>query len=289
MMRGARARVEPRAKLMKHTLGGPAIVLALVMGETAVGGLAVLWLSDAWGRTRMGFFKLIGAVLTAFAILAWLAARAPLTGTTLGVFNYTPLARPTTPLAARVGVALLLSFAIATVVWQVLLWAGVKNLSRVVGIVAVPIGVAALIAIALDPAAESSGASAAFQLLAGALFAGAVTDGLLLGHWYLVERKLSRAPLARMNTFFLAGCVVAIVGAILGRHNGTATADLSPLLGAGALAAYLAVGLAALCVMIGFFIRALVKEDSIQAATGLFYLAVILALAAEFAAKVRFF
>jgi hypothetical protein len=258
------------------------------MAETAVGGLAVLWLSDAWGRTRMGFFKLIGGVLTAFAILAWLAARAPLTGTS-GVFNYTPLARHTTPLAARVGVALLLSFAIATVVWQILLWAGAKNLSRVVGIAAVPIGVAALIAIALDPAAASSGASAAFQLLAGALFAGAVTDGLLLGHWYLVERKLSRAPLARMNTFFLAGCAVAMVGAILGRHSGTATADLSPLLGAGALAAYLAVGLAALCVMIGFFIRALVKEDSIQAATGLFYLAVILALAAEFAAKVRFF
>jgi len=41
--------------------------------------------------------------------------------------------------------------------------------------------------------------------------------------------------------------------------------------------------------MIGFFIRALVKEDSIQAATGFFYLAVILALSAEFAAKVRFY
>ena len=272
MMRGARARVELRALRMKHTLGGPAIVLALVLGETAVGGLAVLWLSDAWGRTRMGFFKLIGAVLASFAILAWLAARAPL------------LNGPATSTAARAGVALLMTFAIATVVWQVLLWTGQLKASRIVGIAAVPIGIAALVTIAFDPAAASKPASAAFQLLAGALFAGAVTDGLLLGHWYLVERKLTRAPLARMNTLFLAGCGVAIVGAILGRHPG-----LSPLLGAGALAAYLAVGLAALCVMIGFFIRALVKEDSIQAATGLFYLAVILALAAEFAAKVRFF
>src|SRR4029077_17638498 len=157
-------------------------------------------------------------------------------------------------------------------VWQVLLWVGARATSKAVGILAVPIGVAALIAIDYHPAAASSGISAAFQLLAGALFAGAVTDGLLLGHWYLVERKLSRAPLARMNTLFLAGCVVAMAGAILGRHPGTATVQLSPLLGAGALAAYLAVGLAALCVMIGFFIRALVKEDSIQAATGLFYL-----------------
>ena len=41
--------------------------------------------------------------------------------------------------------------------------------------------------------------------------------------------------------------------------------------------------------MIAFFIRAMVKEDSIQAATGFFYLAVIMAFAAEFAAKVRFY
>jgi len=238
----------------------------------------------------MGFFKLIGGVLAVLAILAWLAGRAPLLGSRV-TGSTTLLAIPKTPTAARTGVALLLAFAVATVVWQVLLWFGARALSKAVGILAVPIGVAALIAIAYDPAASSSGISAAFQLLAGALFAGAVTDGLLLGHWYLVERKLSRAPLARMNYFFLGGCGVAIIGAILGRHGGAgqATADLSPLLGAGSLAAYLAIGLAALCVMIGFFIRALVKEDSIQAATGLFYLAVILALAAEFAAKVRFF
>src|SRR6266550_4264353 len=147
---------------MKHTLGGPAIVLALVMAETAVGGLAVLWLSDAWGRTRMGFFKLIGGVLAVLAILAWLAARAPLLGVSCVSSRLSPCVG--VPTAARAGVVL-----------------------------AVPIGVAALIAIAYDPAASSSSISAAFQLLAGALFAGAVTDGLLLGHWYLVERKLSRA------------------------------------------------------------------------------------------------
>jgi len=263
---------------MTHSLGGPAIVLALVLSETAVGGLATLWLSASWGKTRMGFFKLVGAVLTACAILAWLAARAPL------------LDGATVTTAGRVSVALLGAFAAANVLWQGLLWFGARGPSRIVGIAAVPVGAAALIALALDPAAASPAAAAAFQLLAGALFAGAATDGLLLGHWYLVERKLSRAPLAAINRYFIAGCCVAIVGAILGRNGGgQARADLSPLLGVGALAAYLAVGLAALCIMIALFIRALVKEDSIQAATGLFYLAVILALAAEFAAKVRFF
>src|SRR5689334_12825273 len=136
---------------MKHSLGGPAIVLALVLAETAVGGLAVLWLSDAWGRTRMGFFKLIGAVLAACAILAWLAARAPLTGA------------PQASTAATTGVALLAVFAGATLLWQILLWAGARTASRTVGIAAVPVGVAALIAIAYDPAAASTGVSAAYQ------------------------------------------------------------------------------------------------------------------------------
>jgi hypothetical protein len=48
-------------------------------------------------------------------------------------------------------------------------------------------------------------------------------------------------------------------------------------------------GLAALCLVIGGFIRALIREDSIQSATGLFYLGVLMGFASEFAAKVDFF
>jgi hypothetical protein len=126
--------------------------------------------------------------------------------------------------------------------------------------------------------------------MAGALFLGAVVDGLLLGHWYLVDRRASREPLKRMGVLLLAGAVLAIATTIIGGGGGgTASPQFSPLLGAGVLTVALAVGLAALCVMIAFFIRALVKEDSIQAATGFFYLAVVMALAAEFAAKVRFY
>lgn len=257
------------------TLGGPAIVLALVLAETAVGGVAVLWLTPAWGKVRIGFYKLIGATLAVLAVLAWAAARAPLSqaGST-----------------ARTATNLLALFAGVTVLWQVLMWARARDASRIVGIAAIPAGVAALIALASVPAAATAAPVAAFQLLAGALFAGAVVDGLLLGHWYLVERKLSREPLRRMNQLFLAGCVVAMIAAVLSQGGGgQARADLSPLLGVGGLAAWLAVGLGALCALIGFFIRALIKEDSIQASTGLFYLAVMMAMAAEFAAKVRFY
>lgn len=263
---------------MHRSLGGPAIVLALVLAEIAVGGLGVLWLVPAWGRAKDGFFKLMGAVLGICAILAWLVARAPL------------LDAPGATTATRAAVGLLGAFAGATVLWQVLLWSRARAAAHVVGIAAVPVGVAALVAIAMDPAAHATVVVAVFQLLAGALFVGAVTDGLLLGHWHLVDRTLSRAPLYRMNQLFLAGCALAAVAAIAGgTGGGEARSDLSPLLGVGVLTVSIAAGLAGLCALIGFFARALIKESSLQSATGLLYLGVIMALAAEFAAKVRFF
>jgi hypothetical protein len=257
--------------------GGPGVVLALVLAEIAVGGLAVLWLTPLWGKVKWGFFKLAGGVIAACAVLGWLAARAPL----LGV----PHTR-----TVGVAVALLAAFAAATVLWQALLWARARAASRIAGIAAVPVGVAALVGISLDPAARAAFPLSAFQLLAGALFLGAATDGLLLGHWHLVDRTLSRGYLARVNTFFLAGCGLAALAALGGGAGaGEARSDLSPLLGVSILRVSIAIGLAALCALIGFFIRALVKEDSLQSATGLFYLGVIMATAAEFAAKVGFF
>ena len=43
------------------------------------------------------------------------------------------------------------------------------------------------------------------------------------------------------------------------------------------------------CALLAFFVHKLVNEGSIRAATGMLYLAVIMALSAEFAAKARFF
>ena len=82
----------------------------------------------------------------------------------------------------------------------------------------------------------------------------------------------------------------ALVSAPLGGARGSAVdQSLSPLLAFPNLTVYLAVGLVLLCGLMASFIRVLVKGNSIQAATGMFYLAVIMALAAEFAAKVYFF
>ena len=257
-------------------MDGPAGVMALVLAETAVGGLFVLWVTPTWGVLRAGFFKLTGSVLAASAALAWLAARAPLQASGGGAHD--------------LALWLLAGFAAGVVLWQVLGWLGAVKAGRVIGIAAVPVGVAALIALASLPDAAHSTAVGVVQLLVGALFLGAVVDGLLLGHWYLVDKRASREPLRRMTHLLLGGSVAAIVATIIGGGGGGSTnPNFSPLLGAGSLTVALAIGLAALCVMLAFFIRAMVKEDSIQAATGFFYLAVIMALAAEFASKVRFY
>jgi hypothetical protein len=41
-------------------------------------------------------------------------------------------------------------------------------------------------------------ALSAVRLVAGALFLGAVTDAMLLGHWYLVQPGLARAPIREL-------------------------------------------------------------------------------------------
>lgn len=257
--------------------GGPAVVLALLLIETAVGGVAVLFATDLWGKVRWGFYKLAGATFVACAALGLLAIREP-------------LLRGPAPTSANLAFVLLAVFTGLLLVWQALLYLKMRPASRVAALAAAPVGVAALIALGMDPAATSNSVVSVGQLLAGALFAGAVLDGLLLGHWHLVDRKLGTAPIARLNTFWLAGCAAMIV-AVLPLLGAPVEADptISPLLGAGSLVVWLAVGLSVLCLVIGLFVRALVREGSIQSATGLFYLGVIMGFAAEFAAKVRFF
>ncbi|HEY4728289.1 MAG TPA: hypothetical protein VIJ32_08805, partial [Actinomycetes bacterium] len=85
-------------------------MLTVVLYETALGSLALLWLAPLWGVVRAGFFKLAGATALACAALAWLAGRGELAA-----------AGATGRMAALwLGV-----FAAAVLVWQVLLYARV--------------------------------------------------------------------------------------------------------------------------------------------------------------------
>ncbi len=250
---------------------GPAGVLTVVLFETALGSLALLWVAPLWGVVRLGFFKLVGASVAVCAGLAWLSGRGELAqaGAT-----------------GRAAALWLGVFALAVLAWQVLVYARLAA-ARWAGMAAVAPGL-----VAAWPLAELSGRPVlgAVALLTGALFLGATVDGLLLGHWYLVDRRLSNRPILALASWFIAGVAAALVSAALGGDRGGAVdQSLSPLLNFPNLTVYLAVGLVLVCGLIASFIRVLVRGGSIQAATGMFYLAVVMALAAEFASKVHFF
>src|SRR6185503_2811783 len=71
----------------------------------------------------------------------------------------------------------------------------------VLDLVPVAFGVIGLVAGALD--AGGNPAVSLLRTLAGAAFLGAVTDAMLLGHWYLVQPGLRRALLDELVTWVI--------------------------------------------------------------------------------------
>jgi hypothetical protein len=254
---------------------GPAGVLALVLAETLAGGAALLFLMPLWGVVRRGFFKLTGSLL---ALLG------------LGTWGSIGAARTAVGAAGDVAWWLSLAFTVVTAVWVVLLFARADRAARVLGVGSVAVALATLGALA--GTAEASHVVAALQLLAGAAFMGAVLDGLLLGHWYLTDRGLSRNHINRFAVVLMVAVGLEAL-AVIGNGFGPAEAspEFSALLTAAGVASWVAFGMVlttgVIAVMIRLSLRG-TRATAVQAATGFFYLAVITAFSAELAAKVRF-
>jgi hypothetical protein len=254
---------------------GPAGVTALVLAETVAGGLVLLYLTPLWNEVKRGFFTLTASVLFVLAASAWASASAgQVAGSAAGSWSVRASAALTVVLAIDV----------------VLMFMRRRSAARIAGFVSVPLSISVLVAMA--GTAEGSTVVAALQLLAGAAFLGAVMDGLLLGHWYLTDRGLTRTPIDRTTNLLLAGVALEAIALILGGFGPTpASDDFNPLLTSAGLASWIALGMVGTTALIGVMIRLTLKgtrASAVQAATGFFYLAVITALTAEFAAKVRF-
>lgn len=254
---------------------GPAGVTALVLAETVAGCLWLLFLTPLWGEVRRGFFKLTGVVVLVLAATGWYAVASGLVeGDDAGRWSL------------RLSAAL----ALATLAWVVLLFARQHAVARAIGIATVPVSAALLAAMA--GTADGSALVAGVQLFGGAAFLGAVMDGLLLGHWYLTDRGLTRVPINRFTVVLIGATGLEVVGVLLGGFGPSGdNSQFNPLLTSAGLAAWIALGMVGTTAVIAFLIRAALKGErssAVQAATGFFYLAVITAMTAEFAAKVRF-
>ena len=257
-------------------------VLALVLSETVAGAAALTWCTPLWNETKRSYFALWGAVVTlAFALWAWWAAR-----------SSAPPGDAAATWSVRLAALTLLAVALSA-----LLLVGrrrgrpLEAAGRVAGVVSVPVSLATLVALAAT--SPQMYPVAFFQLLAGAAFLGAAFDGLFLGHWYLTDRKLTRVPIQRYTTALLLASIVEIVAIATGGFGSMSSSpDLNPLLTAGALAPWIAIGMVAATLLIAVLVRAALKGErasAVQSATGFYYLAVVTAFTAEIAVKTRFF
>src|SRR5204862_7529330 len=115
---------------------------------------------------------------------------------------------------------------------------------RVAAIAALAASVATLVVMA--GTGRQAFALSLVQLLAGGAFIGAAYDGLFLGHWYLTDRKLTRRPIGRATLSLIVASGDEIIAIVTSGFGGTpSSAQLNPLLTAGALAPWIALGVAA--------------------------------------------
>jgi hypothetical protein len=255
---------------------GIAGVLALILAETVAGATAFTWVSPLWNETKRSYFTLwTGLAAILFAWPAWLAASsAAVPADDAGSWS----ARLTLATAVVLSLAFVAFVARAPII------------GRILGFVSVPVSLAVLVAMAAT--GRQGYAVSLFQLLAGAVFLGAAYDGLFLGHWYLTDRKLTRRPIARATIALIVATCVEIVAIITSGFGGTtSSAPLNPLLTTGALAPWIAIGMAAATLLIAGLVHAALRGErasAVQSATGFYYLAVVTAFTAEIAVKTRF-
>jgi hypothetical protein len=255
---------------------GVAGVLALVLAETVAGAATLTWISPLWNETKRSYFTLWSVLVTLlFAWPAWFAASSgAVAGDTTGRW-LTGLSLAVAVLGTAAAVAFL--FRQPTV-------------GRIVGIVSVPVSLSVLAVMAAT--GRQGYAVSLFQLAAGAAFLGAAYDGLFLGHWYLTDRRLSRRPIGRYTLALIIATCVEIAAIVTSGFGGTpSSAQLNPLLTAGALAPWIAIGMAGATLLIATLVRAALKGErasAVQSATGFYYLAVVTAFTAEIAVKTRY-
>lgn len=256
---------------------GPAGVFAAILLEVAVGALALLWLTPVWGVVKRGFFVLIASTVAVCALLALLAAGSGLahSGGRAGA----------TRVALSVFAGLCAAFAGALISKRV-------GAARWLGLAALGCGLWAIVSIGLLRGGGAVAVKGIVAMLCGAAFLGATWNGMILGHWYLVDRKLKVDPMKAASLAYSISVGLAVVSALVGQGSRPTTKSAlqtSALLLVSHLELYLAIGLVSVCALLAFFTHKLVYEGSIRAATGMLYLAVIMAFSAEFAAKVYFF
>jgi hypothetical protein len=125
------------------------------------------------------------------------------------------------------------------------------------------------------------------RLLVGAAFLGAVSDAMLLGHWYLVQPGMSRAPLLELvrwtGVLWLPEVVLLLVPTgMVSALDGTIDDGYAGMLGWFWVACVVAtIGL----VVVTRLALEEPRYSAVMAATGLLYLAILTAFGVDLVAR----
>lgn len=250
-------------------MSGAAGVVALIMLEWTVGLVAASAWTQSWGVVKRGHFRITAYTAVALGLLAVVAMRSA-----DGAGGAAPLTVAVT--AGAAGLYLLVQYSNTDVP------------AVVAGVVVAAAGVAAL-GVASSLLEGWPLALALVEVVAGAALLGAVTNGMLLGHWYLNQPGLKPWALARLTTLALvATAVTGVLGlAAAGKLAGAATEGAVlgiPGFGDSFGLAFFVIWLAlvAFTGAVVWAARRCVSIKSIQSATGLYYVALLTAGVSEF-------
>jgi heme exporter protein D len=152
-------------------------------------------------------------------------------------------------------------------------------------LIAPVIAVVGLVAAGLD--AGGSPALAVLRTLVGAAFLGAVSDAMLLGHWYLVQPGLARGPLLELVRWVTVLWPVEVTALLLPTGM-PAVLSGSVDDGYGGLLGWFWVACAITTLALCLLTRAALREryySAVMAATGLLYLAILTAFGTDLVAR----
>lgn len=252
-------------------MSGAGSVLALVLLAWTTGWLGGAAWTQSWKVVRRGHFRITAWILPFIAAAALFSVR-----------------EATDALAVTVLVSVLVG---ATIAYLLAQYVESELPGIVTGGAGSLVGLGALIASAtlVDGWPD---VLAAVSLAAGAVFLGAVTNGMMLGHWYLNQPGLKPWALARLTQMAIVGVVVSgilgLVAAPLLIDASTEGAVLGlPGFGDSFAVAFFGIWL----VLLGFTAwvvwaaRRCIKIRSIQSATGLYYVAILTAGVGEFLSR----
>lgn len=220
------------------------------MLQWASGGMLFLWFTFRSGEISVGYAKLLRGVYATIA----------LGGAALGFALDRIIIRE-----------------VAALVLVVLAIVGFARRDTVLDRLATGAGFVGVVVAALS-VDNPSDALWLVRLIVGAVFLGAISDAMLLGHWYLVQPGMPRKLLNQLTNvllviWLLEMVVLLVPTGMVSVLNGTIDDGWDGVLGWFWLACALLTG------VLAWFTRAALRERSysaVMAATGLSYLAILM-------------